>query len=159
MSEGQTKKPTKKKRPLNIRERKLIKALIAGELPTKAMRTAGYTVNTANTKQGKKLEEVRETIQALMEKKGLTDDYLLDGLIEGTKATKVISATIIAKNGEGMKDADSMSKDFIDVEDFAVRHKYYETGFKLKGYLRDKIDLSGDVTIELVSYRGTASGN
>jgi hypothetical protein len=48
-----------------------------------------------------------------------------------------------------MADAHSMTKDFIDVEDFAVRHKYLETSLKLKGHLRDKVDLQfeGAVTV------------
>jgi hypothetical protein len=146
----------KKKTP-SIRERKLIKGIIEGKSGIQAMKDAGYADSTAWKKGSQKLAQLKPNIQELMEKKGLTDDYLIDGLMEGTKATKVISATIVAKNGEGMKDADSMSKDFIDVEDYLTRHKYIETGFKLKGHLRDKIDLAGDVTIEIISYRGVSA--
>ena len=153
MATSNTKKKQKKK-PLTIRERKLIKALVAGQTPTAAMKTAGYSKETAEGKAAKKVGEsrIQETLQELMEKKGLTDDYLLQGLLEGTKATKVISATVIAKNGEGMKDADSMSKDFIDVDDFPPRHKYIETGLKLKGHLRDKLNISGDIVVEVVKF-------
>lgn len=142
-------KKKQKKRPLNIRERKFIKGIIAGKTAAQAMREAGYSERTSLCCSTQKLRETSETIQALMNKKGISDDYLLDGLLEGTKATKVISATIIARNGEGMKDADSMSKDFIDVDDFPTRHKYIETGLKLKGHLRDKLDVehSGNITV------------
>jgi len=33
---------------------------------------------------------------------------------------KVISAMVIVSNGEGMKDANSMTRDFIEVDDCAV---------------------------------------
>jgi hypothetical protein len=148
----------KPKKKLSIREKRFIKALIKGEPPTTAMKTAGYTEYTANCKAGKKVREskIQETLQELMIKNGLDDNQIMNSLTEGLKATKVISATIMAKNGEGMKDADSMSKDFIDVEDYAVRHKYLETELKLKGHLTEKIDLSGSVSIEIVSYRGVS---
>ena len=154
------KKKAKKKRPLNIRERKLIKALISGEPPTTAMKTAGYSKETAEGKAGKKVGEsrIQETIQQLMEKRGITDDRLSEVLEKGLEATKNISCMIVNTSGDGQKDANSMTKDFVEVDDYAVRHKYLETGLKLKGYLRDKIDLSGDVIIEVVSYRGS-SGN
>lgn len=150
MATSNTKKS--KKRPLNIRERKFVKSIIEGKSAAQAMRDAGYSERMAKSCASEKLVKTSETIQQLMEKKGLTDDYLLQGLLEGTKATKVISATVIAKNGEGMKDADSMSKDFIDVDDFPTRHKYIETGLKLKGHLRDKLDISGDIVVEVVKF-------
>jgi|WetSurMetagenome_2_1015567.scaffolds.fasta_scaffold957761_1 hypothetical protein len=136
------KKPAKKK--LSIRERKFIKGLIEGKSPSKAMVDAGYTQYTAWAKAKEKVKEVQvsETIQALMEKRGISDDRLTEVLEKGLEATKVISALIIAKDGEGMKDANSMTRDFVDVEDYAIRHKYLETGLKLKGHLRDKIDLT-----------------
>lgn len=105
------------------------------------MRIAGFAKSTANRKAADKMAELAPTIQALMEKRGLTDDRLLDVLDRGLEATKVISCNIIAIGGEGMKDADSMTKDFVDVPDFATQHKYLDTGLKLKGHLRDKLDI------------------
>ena len=149
-----TTKKKQKSKPLTIRERKLIKALINGQPPTTAMKTAGYSKETAKAKAGKKVREsrIQETLQELMEKKGLTDDYLLQGLLEGTKATKNISCIVIAPNGEGQKDANSMTRDFVEVADFPTRHKYIETGFKIKGHLRDKLDISGDIIVEVVKF-------
>ena len=139
------------KKKLNIRERKFIKAVVSGETPTEAMRIAGYKETTARFKSGAKLTKVMPTIQQLMEKRGLTDDYLLQVAEEGLKATKVISANIIAKSGESMADANSMTKDFIDVEDYAVRHKYLETSLKVKGHMKEKVDLnlSGTITVKV----------
>ena len=141
-----------KKKPLNIRERKFVKSIIEGKSAAQAMRDAGYSERMAKSCASEKLVKTSETIQQLMEKKGLTDDYLLQGLLEGTKATKNISCIVIAPNGEGQKDANSMTRDFVEVADFPTRHKYLETGFKLKGHLRDKLDISGDIIVEVVKF-------
>jgi len=141
-----------KKRPLNIRERKFVKSIIEGKSAAQAMRDAGYSERMAKSCASEKLVKTSETIQQLMEKKGLTDDYLLQGLLEGTKATKNISCIVIAPNGEGQKDANSTTRDFVEVDDFPTRHKYLETGFKLKGHLRDKLDISGDIIVEVVKF-------
>lgn len=127
-----------------MRERKFIKALAQGTTPTQAMREAGYAEYTAKAKAGKKVREsrIQETIQAIMELTGISDERLLEVLSQGLRATKVISANIIAKSGESMADAHSMTRDFIEVDDYAVRHKYLETALKLNGYLRDRIDMA-----------------
>lgn len=134
------KKPSKQK--LTVRERKFIKGLMEGKTPSQAMREAGYTESTARVKSSAKVAELQPTIQALMEKRGLTDNRFLEVLERGLESTKVISCNIVAVDKEGMKDADSMTKDFIDVPDFATQHKYMETGLKLKGHLRDKLDVT-----------------
>lgn len=72
-------------------------------------------------------------ISELMDNMGLTDHKLISKLSEGLEATKVISANVIAKNGEGMADANSMTKDFIDVPDMPTQHKFLDTALKLKG--------------------------
>ena len=122
----------KKRRPLNIRERRFIKALMQpGMTPTAAMREAGYKNNTANTKQGEKLEKVREPIAELMDRMGLTDERLMEVMRDGVRATTV---KIAADKG--------IITDEHVYDDHATRHRYLETGLKLKGHLRDKIELS-----------------
>lgn len=121
----------------SIRDRLFAKSLLEGNTPTQAMRDAGYAESTALARQSEKVGQVAETIQELMDRKGITDSRLLDVLNRGLDATKTISAMVMAKNGDGMADAHSMTKDFIDVPDFAVQHKYMETGLKLKGHLKD----------------------
>lgn len=78
----------KHRKGLSIRERKFIKALVEGKTPTQAMREAGYAESTALAKQSEKVGKLAGTIQSLMDKKGLTDDYLMDVLIQGLQATK-----------------------------------------------------------------------
>lgn len=155
------KKPLKRKmsladgRSFNQREKKTIEGVVSGKSIYRSMIDAGYTEQTAHTQCTKKRKELMPTIQALMEKRGLTDDRLLDVLERGLDATKVISCNIIAIDKEGMKDADSMTKDFVDVPDYATQHKFLDTGLKLKGHLRDKMDvtITSDISDRLQNAR------
>ena len=142
--------PKKKAPKLNIMERKFIKLFMNGMTPTEAMREAGYTVNTANAKAGEKLEKVRPIIEGLMDKMGISDERLLETLDRGLDATKQISCNVIinghlsANEQDAMKPAHEMTKDFVEVEDFAVRHKYLETGLKLRGHLqKQELNIAG----------------
>jgi len=76
-----------------------------------------------------------EAFKKLLSKSGVTDNKLTIKIKEGLDATKVISCNVIAQDSEGMKDADSMTKDFVDVEDYATRHKYLVTALELKGLI------------------------
>jgi hypothetical protein len=87
----------KNEKPLSLRERRFIKALIAGDCPTEAMRKAGYAESTALRKAGEKLQKVQPAISDICEKEGLTDEKLVRTLLEGLHADKVISAMVIAK--------------------------------------------------------------
>jgi hypothetical protein len=129
-----------KKKELSAKDRKTIKGILKGKSVDRSMREAGFSPNTARGKNAVKAKELAPTIQALMEKRGLTDDRLLDVLDDGLKANKVISCNVIAINKEGMKDADSMTKDFVDVEDHPTRHKFLDTALKLKKHLDNKDD-------------------
>ena len=130
---------------LSIREKRLIKAKIEGKSNKQAMLEAGYAESTAMHKASAKIAELAPTIQDLMDQHGLTDDRLIEVLEDGLNAKKVISCNVIAPSGNGMKDADSMTKDFVDVEDHAVRYRYLEAALKLKGHLRERIDLDLNV--------------
>ena len=80
-------------------------------------------------------------ISDALEAEGVSDHYLAKKIKEGAEATKVISARIIVKkgaptsmaNGE-LPLADERTDDFIEVPDYGVRHKYVETGLRVKGY-------------------------
>lgn len=78
----------------------------------------------------------------LMESYGLTDLKLFDKLIEGLEATKIISARITGK------DANERTDDFIDIPDYATRHKYLDTAFKLKKRLNnDTVAIQTNITL------------
>lgn len=131
----------KKHRPLTVRDRKVVKGILEGKSMRQAMSDAGFTKNTANAKGSKKLEKLAPTIQALMEKRGLTDDKLLEVLDGGLQANRPL--TVSDGKGEGAH--------IEQFPDHGVRHKYLETGLKLKGHLQSdalaNINLGGPSSI------------
>lgn len=111
---------------LTVRDRKTVKGLIEGKSVRRAMIDAGFTENTANVKGKEKLEKLKPVLAELMEKRGLSDDKFLEVLEEGLDATRPVTVSL----GQGM------GSDIVDYSDFGVRHKYLETGLKLKGHLQ-----------------------
>ena len=74
----------------------------------------------------------------LMDMMGMTDAYLQEKLDEGLNATKTISVIPISPKpclpGSGdLPNANSRNVEYVDVDDFAVRHRYLDTALKLKG--------------------------
>lgn len=55
----------------------------------------------------------------------------------GLTANKVISANVIANDGEGMKDANSMTKDFIDVPDMRERRESAKLCLQIFGDIKE----------------------
>lgn len=86
---------------------------------SKAMRDAGYSKKTAKTP--KKLTE-SSGFQQILEEAGITDFELAKVLHDGLGATRVISLG---------------ANDTATQPDYAVRHKYLETGLKLKGHTQE----------------------
>lgn len=121
------------------RQRKLLKALPESKTLSEAMLKAGYSLTTAGTPG---IIMNTPSFKALAEKY-LPDDLLLKIHKEGLEANRVISANIV--HGE----ADEGTNDFIEVPDHAVRHKFLDTAYKLKGtYAPEKtvaIDVHGDI--------------
>jgi len=124
-----------------IKQKVALKNLVEnGGNVTKAMIDAGYSPNTANTPQ--KLTE-SDGWQELMDKY-LPDEKIIQKVDEGLEATRVISAV------KGTS-ANGGTTDFIDVPDYAVRHKYVETSLKIKGKLIEPTDepIKVNVTIDI----------
>ena len=74
----------------------------------------------------------------LLDEMGMTDAYLHEKLDEGLNATKTISVIPIppkpCEPGSGdLPKANSKNVEYVDVDDFAVRHRYLDTAYKLKG--------------------------
>jgi DNA-binding CsgD family transcriptional regulator len=122
-------KKTKKVRSLTVRERILIRGLFGGLSNAEAMRQAGYSENTIKAHSKRTIvvnSRVQRAIQEILEEQGITDKKLAEVCVRGLDAKKVISAT---------------AKDFIEVDDYDAQHKFLITGLKLKGYLKEKVDL------------------
>lgn len=106
----------------SAKQKKALAILVesGGKTPVgRAMVEAGYSPATAKTPQ--KLTESKAFSQ-IMEEAGITDIKLSEVLKDGLEATKAVVM--------GKESAES----FVDVQpDYAIRHKYLETGLKMKG--------------------------
>lgn len=129
----------KSKAVVKARREKIIKAIAAGKTQQEAGVEAGLSPKSARQQAGEILSEpcVKKSFLELLHE-AVPNDMQTNKYRELLGATKVISANVISPSGEGMKDANSMTKDFIDVPDYAVQLKANDSISKLKGYVVDK---------------------
>lgn len=126
-----------------IKQKRAMKEIVEnGGNVSKGMVAVGYSENTAKTPQ--KLTESKGWLE-------LVEEYLPDTDLakvhkEGLKATKR-SGTGGMKIGIGTDGKVSdMGHTEIDEPDYATRHKYLDTAYKLKGvYAPEKKELSGEI--------------
>ena len=109
---------------MNVRQQLYKKFLVQGMSKYAAARSAGYSHSMAI--QAKNIEK-RINMPEWLEMEGLTDKALANHAKQGLEAMKTISA---------IGDADGKSTDFVDVPDWQVRHKYFETILKLRNKLK-----------------------
>lgn len=94
-----------------------------------AMKEAGYSSETAKVPSD------------LTRSKGwaeLMEEYMPDDLLQK-----------IHKEGFGATRIHGTNDNFIDIPDYAVRHKYLETAYKLKGKLIEKAQFDGKLEVVL----------
>jgi phage terminase small subunit len=134
---------------LTIRERKLLDNLTSGKFKhaNEALIDAGYSESVANSRAKDVIGKPRfqEALQERMDKHDLTDDRLLRKLSAGIDAQKIISANVIIKteNGDEMKEADSMTKDFIEVDDWGAQYRFWKEAANMRGLIpKDKLDIT-----------------
>jgi hypothetical protein len=124
---------------MTIKQQRAFKNIMEnGGNVTAGMREAGYAESTINNPGN--LTKSR-TWEQLMDE-FLPDSKLMDVNKEGLDAVRTISATVIIRSNDPTvknKQATSRDVDFIDVPDFAIRHKYLETALKIKGKLIEKV--------------------
>lgn len=132
---------------VEARRKKIVAAIIEGKTRQEAGIEAGLSPKYADRQVSQILAEprVRATFAQLLAEV-VPDDFHAKTYREAMEATKVISANVIAINGEGMADANSQTKDFIDVPDYAVRLKAADSVAKLKGYIQDRTVHGFDTT-------------
>lgn len=157
---------TKSRAVVKQRRKKIIKAILEGKTHQEAGIIAGLKPENAGSQVSKILQNppVRNALLEAMEKAGMTDEYLAlkhRALIEGTK---VISATIVqGPDSSDLKDAGSMSKDFIEVPDNQALAKGLEMMYKLRGKFTEKheVDIKQPVTIVIRKFcsRGPVDAN
>ena len=88
--------------------------------------------------------------KGLFEKLGFTDLHLAKGFVEGANAMRTISAMVIVKSDDPKirtKQANARDVDFIDVPDYATRHKYLESIAKIKKVLADVENGNSQLTL------------
>jgi len=90
-------------------------------------------VASASALASETLASLKDVVRPMMEMKGLTLGRIIDVVNDGTDANKVISAMVVNKKGDGMKQANSMTKDFIEVPDHPTRLKAAEIAAKWLG--------------------------
>lgn len=129
----------KTKAVVEARRKKIIKAVLEGKTQKQAGIEAGLKPEYAQQQVSQVLVNpiVKKTFLDILNEQ-IPDDFHTNVYKEGMMADKVISANVIALNGEGMADAHSMTKDFIEVPDHPTRVKAADSVSKLKGLIVDK---------------------
>jgi hypothetical protein len=123
---------------LTNRQQLYKKNRIMGMDQRNAARAAGYS--EAYAAQACRIERVvKVSLRDAFERAGLTDKKIVEYALEGMQANKVVSANIT------YGDADSKTNDFIDVPDWQVRHKFFETTLKLT----DKLQVDSPVKVAI----------
>lgn len=116
---------------LPLMQRKFLKYYLDCGNASEAAKKAGYKeANSIYKVIGS--DRFKDAFRQLLDKNSLGDKRIIDKLNELLEANKVISANVIAKDGEGMSDANSMTKDFIEVPDNPTRMKALELLTKVK---------------------------
>lgn len=113
---------------LTVKEAKLLKAKSQGKTHVQAWDEAGYSKKSseatkiANTQKILSKPKVQKKLSELMDEEGIGDRTLLMTLKEGLQASKTV---VMGKE----------ENSFVDIQpDHATRHKYLETGLRLRGH-------------------------
>jgi predicted transcriptional regulator len=138
-----------------LRAKSLIKPYIRNNFSqVKTARELG--VSQPAIAQRLKQKPVRDLLQKFLDSEKL-EKALIEVGIDGLKANKVISCNVVAPDGEGMKDANSMTKDFVDVPDHQSRHRFWHDLLVAKGKLKTNGNGDGVSVVNIVyAYRKPA---
>ena len=124
--------------------------VVKGKSIRRAAKAAGVPVATAARAE----PLVKNAMAKALASVGCTEKKIATTVFEALDATKVISATVVrgkpdslADEKDSMADANSMTKDFIDVPDFQARIKAAELAGKFRGDFIERVEHSGGVDI------------
>lgn len=139
-----TRKPDKKKPSkgrkaawdrLTLKQKKFVKAYFETGNATEAARQAGYSpkrARQAGSENVAKRDLSQEAMAEILDKAGLTDEAIAHKLSEGADAKET---KFFARDGLVIETR--------DVAAWGVRHSYLETALKAKGYLRNRVEVTG----------------
>lgn len=116
---------------MNIRLQKYKKNRLAGMNQYNAARAAGYSHNYARNAKAERV--AKASMADAFEQAGITDQFLIEHAKQGIKACKTVKM-------DGVEIT-------IEIPEWNVRHKYFETILKLTEKLKDKLELSGQVKV------------
>lgn len=116
---------------LNPRQRKFLKFYIQTGNGAASARKAGYKDDQVTPYQILGNPRFQSAYQELLDKNGVTDQRLINVLKDGLKAKKL------------------MGEKLVECDDHQTRHKYLETGLKLRGRLDEKKDDEATTPMEI----------
>ena len=119
------------------KQKKYLTERAKGNTQSKSAKIAGISKRTAVRTEKDPI--VRTRMQIAFEKNGGNADKIAVTVIRNLDAQKVISANVMA--GNDMKDAGSMTKDFIEVPDCMAQLKAAELAGKFCGDFVEKAEL------------------
>jgi len=128
----------KTKSALEGRARKIAKSILAGKPETQALKDAGYSESYATHHKGAILSNpvIQATFTSILEKAGLTDDYIADRVKELSEAKET---KYFQKDGR--------VTDEREVDALGVQADMVQFAAKLKGHLTEKVQSTSDVTV------------
>lgn len=138
---------------VTVRNKALIKAILSGQSPRAAMRTAQYSEKTIRKSAHVVIRRLEGLIDQVLDKFGIDDELVMGILRGGLEATKVVGTIIMPgpdmkanEMAASMPDAAPFSKDYVEVPDWATRHKYVESYLKMRGYFDRGAQISSSQT-------------
>lgn len=125
-----------KKLELNPRQRKFLKFYIETGNASLSAKKAGYSDYRVHPYDILAKPSFKAAYHELLDKNGITDEKLVRVLSEGLDAKKLV----YVENGDALDKQGNPTKTQKFDDDFATRHKYLETGLKLKNHLDSDSD-------------------
>ena len=137
---------------MNIRQQKYKKNRLLGMNQYNAAKAAGYSESTSRTKNHKIERSIKVDISNAFEQVGLTDKAIVEYALEGMRATRMRACDVyVQKDEDGNYKINENSNDFIEVEDWFARHKFFTTALELMGKSRMKGKVAPDSLVPIES--------
>ena len=120
-----------------------------GKSVSGAMKKLNYAKSTCKNPQ-----QITRSKSWAMLLKQIPDQKLINVLNDGLEANRQIGAMILIKNAKNgrteqvLKDNEGM----IEVPDHQTRHRFLETGLKIKKYLSDDAPIDAKIVVKIVNY-------
>ena len=148
------KRAAKSRALVKYRRKTVLQALCEGKTHREAGLLAGYKPTSAKQQVDNLMcrPDIQLQFRSMLNKT-ITDNRLIDKYDQLLDATKVISANVINVNGDGMAEANSMTKDFIEVPDYPTQLKSADSISKLKGHMMDSNQTNVQINFENLTDR------